>query len=77
MSKTLIPNDVAGDELLPGVRLGVKVIARIGYVKDWAAYQGPTDWTDYQVAENGDKLSREAGEALFPICVRAGLRYRT
>ena len=69
---TVRPNDLkAGDEL------GYKVVAVIGYAHDWAAYKGLTDWSDEEVASNGDKLDEDAAEALFYAPVVAGLKYRS
>lgn len=62
--------------LLPGTRLGFKVIVSIGYADDWAAYYGPTHQPDEDCAAYGDKLRQEVAEALFPAIVAAGLRYR-
>ena len=54
----------------------VKIVAVAGYDDDWAAYRGPSDWSDQRVAEQGDKLSRKAAEALFYVMARSGRRYR-
>ena len=43
-----------------------KIVAVMGAVGDWAAYEGPASWPDARVAFEGDKISREAAEALFP-----------
>ena len=54
----------------------VKVVAVAGHVNDWAAYIGPTDWSDQEVAENGDKLDKKAAEALFYVMRWSGRSYR-
>ena len=72
----LHPQNAMFDDLKPGVHLGIKVIATIGQALDWAAYAGPTDWSDQRVADEGDKISKDAAERLFDVCVAAGLTYR-
>lgn len=64
------------DELQPGDHIGVKVVAVIGFNKDWAAYMGPSFWTDDVVSRRGDKISEEAAERMFDAPVEAGLSYR-
>jgi hypothetical protein len=77
MTKTLNPSMVVPKELKPQDLLGYKVIAVIGGSGlDWAAYRGLTDWDDDEVAMSGDKLSKEAAEALFYAPKAAGLIYR-
>jgi hypothetical protein len=74
---TFDPYNVDGGEVLPGERYGYKVIALIGHGgKDWAAYRGPTNLTDQEIADSGDKISKTAAEALFPTFRNMGLRYR-
>ncbi len=73
---TLNPVTLRPIDLRPGDKIGFKVIAVIGHANDWAAYRGWTDWTDEQVAAEGDKLSKEAAEALFYAPVAAGMTYR-
>jgi hypothetical protein len=53
-----------------------KVVAVIGHSGDWTAYRGPSDWTDEQVAQSGDKITKEAAEGLFPTIRNLGLRWR-
>jgi hypothetical protein len=74
---TLNPITVIPIDLKPDDTLGYKIIAVIGYNGDWAAYAGLTDWTDEQVAAGGDKISKEAAEALFSAPKYAGLKYRS
>ena len=73
---TLNPATVIPNDLKPGDKLGYKIIAVIGNANDWAAYEGLTDWSDDEVAKGGDKLSKDAAEALFYAPVAAGLEYR-
>jgi hypothetical protein len=61
------------DELEIGQKVAVKVVASVGSWRnhdgipgDWAAYCGPSDWSDEEVARAGDKIDRQAAEALFP-----------
>jgi hypothetical protein len=74
--RTLNPVEVNPNELKSDDILGFKVVAVIGYAHDWAAYRGLTDWDDEEVASQGDKLSKEAAEALFYAPVALGLKYR-
>ena len=40
----------------------LKIVAVAGYGNKWAAYYGPTDWTDDEVCMGGTKmLEKEAG----------------
>ena len=64
------------DALNPGNSIAIKVVATLGYSGDWAAYRGLSHEDDQEIAESGDKLSKEAAEALFPSFKNAGLRYR-
>lgn len=67
----------ATEELtVPLTAVPCKVIAITGYSGDWAAYRGPSDWTDSRVARHGDKVIREAAEGLFPTFRNLGLSYR-
>ena len=66
------------DELIvPDTAVACKVVAVTGWSGDWAAYRGPSDWTDEQVAKQGDKITAEAAEGLFPTFRNIGLRYRS
>ena len=55
----------------------MKVVALAGYVNDWAAYRGPSSWSDEDVAAGGDKISKEAAEALFYAFANSGREYRS
>ena len=37
----------------------LKIVAVAGYNNDWAAYYGPTDWTDDEVRMGGTKMLKE------------------
>ena len=54
-----------------GTRVPVKVVAVVGYSNDWAAYIGPSDWTDEQISKDGDKVSEDAAVNLFPAMSQA------
>ena len=73
---TLNPYVIQPNEIQSGYRLGYKVVAvaLIGW-NGWAAYRGPTGWSDQQVAENGDALSQSEAEAIFPAMARTGRVY--
>ena len=75
--QTLNPVTVRPVDLKPGDCLGYKIIAVIGYANDWAAYVGLTDWSDQEIADGGDKLTKESAEALFYAPVALGLKYRS
>jgi hypothetical protein len=63
----------------PGTRIACKAVAVVGHRgehRDWAAYWGPTDQTDSEVAHMGDKINRAAAEALFPTFRDLGFIYR-
>jgi hypothetical protein len=67
---------VRGNEVQPGDRYGYKIVAVIneGW-NGWAAYRGPTTWSDEKVAANGDAISKEAAEALFSTLAATGRIY--
>lgn len=73
---TLNPVTISPELLKPNDKLGFKIIAVIGYNNDWSAYRGLSDWSDEQTASMGDKISKEAAEALFYAPVALGLSYR-
>jgi hypothetical protein len=64
---TLNAYAISGGEIHEGDRFGYKVVAVVatGW-SAWAAYKGPTSWSDEQVANEGDIISKEAASALFP-----------
>jgi len=73
---TLNPQTICGDEIKPGDRFGYKIVAVVGARgTDWAAYSGPTSWSDAEVASVGDKLSESVAMELFPTLARS-LTYR-
>lgn len=76
MSETKCAYNATNTDLIPGARFGYKVIAVVGGANDWAAYLGLTSQTDDEVARNGDKISKDAAEALFPIFKWSEFRYR-
>jgi len=70
------PFVIEPEELVPGDKLGYKIIASVGQAGfDWAAYFGPTTWTDAQICNNGDKLRESQATALFPTLAEK-LKYR-
>ena len=68
-ARNLSPSDVKDRDTFP-----IKVVAVAGCGNDWAAYYGPTTWSDAEVAQNGDKLSREQATPLF-FALRNSSRY--
>jgi len=73
----LNPATVNPNNLKPDDKLGFKIIAVIGYNNDWAAYRGLIWWSDEQVANEGDKISKEVAELLFYAPTALGLEYRS
>ena len=41
----------------------------------WAAYIGPTDMSDQQVADEGDSITQIEAERLFPVMADSHFRY--
>ena len=68
---TTSPSDVK-----QGDAFAIKVVAIAGYANDWAAYRGPSDWSDQMVAEQGDKLNEEAARVVFYVMRASGRHYR-
>ena len=56
---------------------GKPVIAVVGYAGDWTAYEQsyPDQITPDLIARQGDKISQDAAEELFPELAKA-LRWR-
>jgi hypothetical protein len=69
------PITVIPARLKPGDILAFRVVAVIGNNKDWAAYRGYSEWTDEEIARNGDTISKEAAEQLFSAPYLAELMY--
>ena len=54
-----------------GDAFAVKVVAVARGAGYWACYQGPSDWPDQRVAEQGDPVPAEAASKLFYVmCLR-------
>lgn len=68
---TVYPGDLHPQDILPK-----KIVAVIGHSGDWAAYEGPTDWPDEEIARHGDKLGANQAKAMFPSLAYSGLIYR-
>ena len=45
---------------------GHKVVAVIGWARDFAAYEGLDNMSIYSIASNGDKISEREARSLFP-----------
>ena len=65
------PADVAD-----GDGFALKIVAVAGHNNDWAAYYGPTDWTDEAVGEQGIKLHEEQAVPLFYVLRNSRRTYR-
>ena len=59
-----------------GDMVAAKVVAVAGTNNDWAAYEGPTDWSDEMVATQGDKLTKGQAGKLFHVMSASGRKYR-
>ena len=70
-ARNLSPSDVKDRDTFP-----IKVVAIAGHGDDWAAYYGPTDWTDEEIAHNGEKLLKHQAEPLFFVLRNSGRHYR-
>lgn len=68
---TTSPSDVE-----QGDAFAVKIVAVAGYDNDWAAYRGPSDWSDEVVAQSGDKLLEKEATPLFYVMRNSGRYYR-
>lgn len=68
---TTIPSEVhVGDAF------AIKVVAWVHADGSWAAYCGPSDWSDEQVARQGDILRRNDACGLFYVLAVSGRPYR-
>lgn len=67
----LKPSDVQ-----PGDAFPIKVVAVVGHADDWAAYYGPTNWSDELIATSGDKLSAAQAKPLFYALRNSDRYYR-
>ena len=67
---TTSPSDVED-----GDAFAIKIVAVAGRDEDWAAYMGPSDWTDEEIAQAGNKLLEKQAEPLFYV-LRTLRRYR-
>lgn len=78
MSELTFKNKVTTNpgDVKPLDAFAIKVVAWVhggGY--SWAAYYGPSDWTDEQVAFSGDVLLEEAARSMFYVLDATGILY--
>ncbi len=66
---------VTPDEIRNGDRFGYKVMAVIHSDQSWCAYRGNTEWSDEQIAQNGDEISHQVARELFPTLANSGRTY--
>jgi len=64
-----------GHILKQGDIVAVKMVAVIGWAEDFSVYQGLSEWSDQQVAENGDKVPESVGRAVAPYCAHLAYRW--
>ena len=69
--ETIRPSDVEPDDAF-----AIKVVAVAGYGNDWAAYYGPSNWSNEMVAKSSDKLSAAQAKPLFHVLAASGRHYR-
>ena len=63
-------------DVRPGDAFAIKVVA-VAHPggATWAAYLGPSDWDDQQVADGGDSIKQIEAERLFPVMSDSHFRY--
>lgn len=73
--KNLVTTAPIGVE--PGDAFAVKIVAVVYEYPQphWAAYRGPSDWSDDKVAEQGDVILGEAARGIFRVLARTDLPY--
>jgi hypothetical protein len=54
-----------------GDGMAMKIVAVVHDGTRWSAYRGPSNWSDERVAQQGDKIPKEAAELLFYACRNA------
>jgi len=59
-----------------GEAVSIKIVAVAGQANDWAAYYGPSDWTDERIAKEGDKMMATHANPIFPHMHMSGRLYR-
>lgn len=69
-------HNIRPSEVKPNDAFPIKVVAVAGHGDDWAAYYGPTDWSDEEVAQSGEKLLASQAEPLFYALRNSGRYYR-
>ncbi|KKN29046.1 hypothetical protein LCGC14_0848020 [marine sediment metagenome] len=67
----VLPSDVQDGDAFP-----IKIVAVAGFAGDWAAYVGPSDWSDDRIADAGTKISDKAAKELFFVLAMSGRGYR-
>jgi hypothetical protein len=60
-----------------GTYAAYRVVAVKGQIEDWAAYKGPSDWSDEMICSNGNKIPENAARELFYVFDASGMRYRS
>lgn len=68
---TVSPSDVQDGDAFP-----VKIVAVAIFANEWAAYVGPSDWSDLRVADAGNKIGAKTAKALFYVLAMSGRGYR-
>ncbi len=67
---------VSPSDVQDGDAFAIKVVAVAGFAGDWAAYIGPSDWSDDSVANAGTKLLASVAKPLFYVMAMSGRGYR-
>jgi hypothetical protein len=73
---TLNSYEISGDEIQPSDIFGYKVIAVVYSDQEWMAYSGNTDWTDKEIASNGDEVFWDVAKYLFSTIANTIPYYR-
>ena len=68
--KSFVPANIQADDYM-----AYRVVAVARLPQGWTAYKGPSNWTDEQILDEGDKISEEAARGLFPAFDRSGRHY--
>ncbi len=68
--------DVSPADTQPNDAFAIKIVATVGFANDWAAYEGPSNWSDQRVASEGNKIDVGLARRLFFVLGQSGRSYR-
>lgn len=78
MAELIFKNKVTTNpsDVKPMDAFAIKVVAWVhAWGGSWAAYYGPSDWTDEMVAEQGDILPEDVARMIFYVLDATGIPY--